>query len=86
MNQISENTKIASMIDTAIQDELRYATDNITKEGWQFLEEDCSTLLTKEIAELELEEIDSLSKSEIADMLRKLISEYEQRNANIRYF
>lgn len=81
-NQLQE--KIEFMIDDVIQAELRYDTDYITNDGWNFLE----NIAPKKILEniLKDEDFDDISKSDIENYLADIIFEYEQINANIRYY
>ena len=82
--QILENEHIAGYIDNAIQSELRYETDNITSDGWNFLEEKCPVLIAKQII-TSGDNLDTVSESDVNSILQDLIAEYEQNHPNIRY-
>lgn len=83
--QILENEHIAGYIDNAIQSELRYETDNITSDGWNFLEEKCPVLIAKQII-TSGDNLDTVSESDVNSILQNLIAEYEQNHTNIRYY
>ncbi len=83
--QILENEHIAGYINNAIQSELRYETDNITSDGWNFLEEKCPVLIAKQII-TSGDDLNAVSESDVNSILQNLITEYEQTHPNIRYY
>ena len=83
--QILKNERIAEYINNAIQSELRYQTDNITSEGWDFLEEKCPALIAEQII-ASGDDLDAVSESDVNSILQDLITEYEQTHPNIRYY
>ena len=78
--------KIDRMIDDAIQDELRYQTDYITHDGWDFLEEKAKELIFEKIKEddMDEEELEMLKETDIERYLADVIADYEEYNAPIR--
>ena len=74
-------------IDDAIQNELRYDKDNITSEGWDFLEGTASSLVLEKIKEnFDEDEYNEITNDDIEEYLSQVIFEYEQCYANIRYY
>lgn len=88
MNEVLKET-LENKIDYAIQCELSYQKDNITSEGWNFLEEKAPALvmakLTKSCDDDE-NELSELTHEDVVAALTEIITEYEQTHANIRYF
>ena len=77
---------IFHMIDRIIQKELHCDTDNITSEGWTFLESEAPGLIMDKIEnEIDADEWKDIDEDVIWDYLDDVTSEYEQNNPNIRY-
>ena len=77
--------KIDNMIDKAIQKELCFETDNITSNGWDFLENSASEYIWSFIKEdFEEDEFEMVTEKVIADYLDDAIYEYEKKHPNIR--
>lgn len=74
---------IKNLIDAAIQNELRYEKDNITSDGWTFLEEKAPDLV---LAKIDSDDYETITADEIESLLQDVIYEYEQTHANIRYY
>lgn len=82
--ELLNDENFAEKIDTVIQDELRYDTDSITSDGWDFLENKAPELIAQKCID-EDAEIDELTEEDIQNYLNDIITEYEQTHANIRY-
>lgn len=80
------NEKLETMIESAIENELKYKTDYITNKGWKFLEEKAKSLILEKIEEddLDEDELDALTEDDIKNYLENVIEEYESYNAPIR--
>lgn len=85
IEEILADEEIEETINEVIQNELRHNTDNITPEGWTFLEEQCPMLIAQKIIDDEYD-LDELSEDDISNILQDVIEEYEQTHANIRYY
>lgn len=87
-NDYLQNEDLQDLIEKAIQGELRYDKDNITTDGWAFLEEEAPQLILEAIEEddLDEDEINNLTLENIEQYLGDIICEYEQIHANIRYY
>lgn len=85
--------KSENLINEVIQNELKYSSDNITNEGWSFLENEAPTLVKQKILErfenLDLdekelkEELESFTLEHVQECLNDVICEYEQTHGNI---
>ena len=82
----SETLSLEDRIDTAIQNELRYDTDNITNDGWKFLENEAPTLVLNKLHKDFEDNMESITDEDISECLTIIITEYEQTHANIRYY
>ena len=76
------------IVNNVIQKELRYDTDNITADGWTFLDEECPPKLIEKLSSND--DINTMSDEEIYELTRNLLSdmtkEYEMTHPNIRYY
>lgn len=84
-----------NIIDAVIQKELHYETDNITKEGWHFLENDAPALIKAKIKEnfdFDGEVIDKNSSHRelisgyVDNILQTVINDYEDSHPPIRSY
>jgi len=78
--------RFSEEMDLAVQSELGYDSDNLTSDGWDFLEYEASELILKCLAKLDDTELDDITQEDINEILSKIISEYEQTHSNIRYY
>lgn len=79
-------TKIESMIEDAIENELRYEKDYITNVGWSFLEDNAAKLVLNKIENDcdDEEELEDLTLNDVESYLTEVIREYEENNPPIR--
>ena len=86
--EMADEEKIEEMIDTAIQNELRYDKDHITHEGWEFLENCAPDLVMSAIRADFDEDPDDFHVTEdgVEGYLAHIINQYEQTHANIRQY
>lgn len=86
-NNALKNSNVSTKISAAIQKELRRDTDNITADGWAFIEEKAPQLIAVKIAmDFDASEFDSIDNKTVTDYLSDVIHEYEQTHANVRYY
>ena len=79
-------TKVESMIEDAIGNELQYQKDYITNVGWSFLEDNAAKLILNKIENDydDEEELENLTLNDIESYLTEVICEYEENNPPIR--